>query len=99
MKEACMPNVQIRVDENLRTRAQNAIFPPLRMTQAEWWLRGLDLSTAVRMFLTQMVRENGLPFRPSADPFFSAANQEHLEKVVADLKASTRCSAHNLIED
>ncbi len=88
MKEACMPNVQIRVDENLRTRAQ-AVAQGM----------GLDLSTAVRMFLTQMVRENGLPFRPSADPFFSAANQEHLEKVVADLKASTRCSAHNLIED
>lgn len=83
-----MPNVQIRVDENLRTRAQ-AVAQGM----------GLDLSTAVRMFLTQMVRENGLPFRPSADPFFSAANQEHLEKVVADLKASTRCSAHNLIED
>lgn len=88
MKEACMPNVQNRVDENLRTRAQ-AVAQGM----------GLDLSTAVRMFLTQMVRENGLPFRPSADPFFSAANQEHLEKVVADLKASTRCSAHNLIED
>ena len=83
-----MPNVQIRVDENLRTRAQ-AVAQGM----------GLDPSTAVRMFLTQMARENGLPFRPSADPFFSAANQEHLEKVVADLKASTRCSAHNLIED
>ena len=53
-----MPNVQIRVDENLRTRAQ-AVAQGM----------GLDLSTAVRMFLTQMVRENGLPFRPSADPF------------------------------
>ncbi|MBR5734651.1 MAG: type II toxin-antitoxin system RelB/DinJ family antitoxin, partial [Desulfovibrionaceae bacterium] len=26
---------------------------------------GLDLSAAIRMFLTQMVKENGLPFIPT----------------------------------
>ena len=57
-----------------------------------------SLSTAVRLFLTQMVRENGLPFRPTADPFFSVKNQEHLARVVADLN-NRHCSTHSLIEN
>jgi DNA-damage-inducible protein J len=71
-----MPNVQVRVDENLRTQAQTVA--------ARMWL---DLASAVRIFLTQMVRENGLPFRPTGDPFYSAKNQAELEKSIAQLNA------------
>ena len=71
-----MPNVQVRVDENLRARAQTVAAS-----------MGLDLASAVRIFLTQMVRENGLPFRPTADPFYSAKNQAELEKSIAQLNA------------
>lgn len=31
---------------------------------------GMDLTTAIRVFLNQLVVENGLPFQPKADPFF-----------------------------
>ena len=34
---------------------------------------GLELSSAIRLFLRQMVAENGLPFRPSFDPLYSKA--------------------------
>jgi DNA-damage-inducible protein J len=60
---------------------------------------GLDLPSAVRVFLTHMVRENGLPFRPVGDPFYSAQNQAHLEKVVADLNNGINCAVHDLSED
>lgn len=83
-----MANVQVRVDEALRMQAQ-AVAASM----------GIDLASAVRLFLTQMVRENGLPFRPTADPFYSAKNQAHLADVVADLNAGKNCSAHKLIED
>lgn len=83
-----MANLQIRIDENLKTQAQVVANS-----------MGLDLASAVRMFLTQMIRENKLPFQPSGDPFYSAHNQAHLAKVVDDLNNGVNCSAHELIED
>jgi len=83
-----MANVQIRIDENLRDQAQ-AVATSM----------GLDLASAVRLFLTQMVRENGLPFRPQAEPFYSAKNQAHLAEVIRDLNEGKNCAAHDLIEE
>ena len=48
---------------------------------------GLDLSSAIRMFLTQMVKENGLPFRPTNDPFYSASNQAALRNSLRQMEA------------
>lgn len=83
-----MANVQVKIDDSLKNEAQ-AVAASM----------GLDLASAVRLFLTQMVRENGLPFRPYADPFYGARNQAHLAQVVADLNKGKNCAAHNLIED
>jgi DNA-damage-inducible protein J len=47
-----MANIQIYVDDTLKEQAQ-------LVAQG----MGLDLSAAVRLFLTRMVLENGLPFR------------------------------------
>ena len=82
-----MASVQVKVDDQLRKKAQ--------AVAAEM---GLDLASAVRIFLTQMVREHGLPFRPRADPFYSPKNQAHLAKVVEDLNHGKNCSARELIE-
>lgn len=71
-----MSNVQIRVDENLKIQAQ-AVATSM----------GIDLASAVRMFLTQMVKENGLPFQPSGGPFYSAKNQAALEKSITQPNA------------
>ena len=51
-------NLQIRLDSNLRNEAQ-CVLNDL----------GMDVSTAVRIFLKQVVIERGLPFRPTLDPY------------------------------
>ncbi|TYT73418.1 type II toxin-antitoxin system RelB/DinJ family antitoxin [Desulfobotulus mexicanus] len=85
-----MASVQVKVDDQLRARAQ-AVAADM----------GLDLASAIRMFLAQMVRVNGLPFQPYADPdpFYNVKNQSHLADVAADLKQGKNCSARDLIKD
>lgn len=46
-----MANLQIRINDDLKTQADN-LFASL----------GFDTSTAVRIFLTAAVENNGLPF-------------------------------------
>ncbi len=83
-----MANLQIRLDDDLRDKAQ-AVAAGM----------GLDLSSAVRMFLTQMVYENGMPFKPKSDPFYSEENVGHLKKVLSDLKAGKNVVKRNLISE
>ena len=83
-----MANLQIRIDEQLKDQAQ-AVAQGM----------GLDLTAAVRLFLTQMVRENGLPFQPKSDPFFSVRNQAHLARVARDLDSGVHCSARGILEE
>lgn len=71
-----MANVQVRVDDGLKDQAQLVAGQ-----------MGLDLSSAIRLFLAQMVKENRIPFHPSADPFYSAANKESLRQSIAQLDA------------
>lgn len=71
-----MANVQVKVDDHLRDTAQ-AVAASM----------GLDLASAVRIFLTQMVRENGLPFKPVGDPFYSERNLAALDKSIVQLNA------------
>lgn len=83
-----MANLQIRIDDDLKAQAQ-AVTAHL----------GLDVATAVRMFLTQMVRERALPFIPRMDPFYSPENQAHLTRLAQDMDTHINCSRHSLIED
>lgn len=71
-----MANLQIRVDDTLKEQAQEVAMG-----------MGLDLSSAIRMFLAQMVKENGFPFKPTNDPFYSPANQAALQASIAQLQA------------
>ena len=71
-----MANLQIRIDDTLKERAQSVVQG-----------MGLDLSGAVRLFLAQVVRENGLPFRPTNDPFYSVKNQEALYHSAAQIES------------
>jgi len=71
-----MVSLQIRIDDTLRNQAQQVAHN-----------LGMDLTTAVRVFLKQMVHSNGLPFKPEVDPFFSARNIEALKKSIASLRA------------
>jgi hypothetical protein len=46
-----------------------------------------------------MVRENGLPFQPKSDPFYSAKNQAHLAQVAKDLNNGVNCSVRSILEE
>ncbi len=59
---------------------------------------GLSLSTAYTMFLKAMVRTRSIPFRITADPFWSEKNQAYLAESIAELEAGDG-EEHELIED
>ena len=64
-----MANISIRVPDEIKKQASE-VFSDL----------GLDMSTAINMFLRQSIKSNGLPFRPVTDPFYSDSNLRALEK-------------------
>lgn len=83
-----MANLQVKIDDKLNADAK-AVAANI----------GMDVNTAVRIFLKQFVRENGLPFRPAADPFFSPENIAHLEAAARDMDAGRNIVAHDLAEE
>ena len=70
-----MINLQIRIDDKLKEDAQKVAND-----------MGMDLTTAVRIFLKQMVTDRAMPFRPDLDPFYSAKNQEMLKASIAQIE-------------
>ena len=83
-----MASLQVKIDDKLNADA--------KVVAANI---GMDVSTAVRVFLVQFVRENGLPFRPVADLFYSPENIAHLEAAMHDMKAGHNIVVNDLIED
>lgn len=49
-----MTTLNIRIEENIKNKANKTLSS-----------LGLDMSTAVKMFLHQVITENGLPFTPT----------------------------------
>lgn len=83
-----MAQVNIRIDDKLKEQGEK-LFTSL----------GMSFSTAISIFVSQSVREGALPFAVTTktDPFYSAENQEHLRKAIADLDAG-KGQLHDLIE-
>ncbi|MBQ7502034.1 type II toxin-antitoxin system RelB/DinJ family antitoxin [bacterium] len=59
---------------------------------------GMNASVAVNMFIKAVLREQRLPFEVKADPFYSSANMERLEKSVQQLLEG-KGSEHELAEE
>lgn len=59
-----MASLCIRVDDKVKAEAEK-VFSDL----------GMSTSTAINIFLKQVIRCNGIPFPVVADPFYSAENQ------------------------
>ena len=57
----------------------------------------VDVSTAVRIFLRQVVTDRSLPFRPTLDPFYNSANVTHLKKVLNDIRDGRGIEEHALL--
>lgn len=49
--------LQIRIDDQLKKKASKTLDE-----------LGMDFSSGITLFLTQLVREQALPFRPAKDP-------------------------------
>ena len=79
--------LQVRLDPQLKKKAD-------RFFSAA----GLDTTTAVRMFLRQVLIRQAIPFEIVADdPFYAPANQKVLKKSIRQLE-SGKGKAHDLVE-
>jgi len=84
---AYMAQVNIRIDDNLKERADE-LFEEL----------GLNMTTAFTMFVKAAVRQRGIPFEVTLDPFYSERNMHVLEESIRDADAG-RLTERELIED
>ncbi|HEY4509461.1 MAG TPA: type II toxin-antitoxin system RelB/DinJ family antitoxin [Candidatus Paceibacterota bacterium] len=71
-----MGTLNVRIDKNIKAKAGKTLSAI-----------GLDTSTAVRIFLHQVVLEKGLPFIPTRNPETIRAQWD---KEVADAKKNSR---------
>lgn len=83
-----MAVVNVRMDEELKKQAEE-LFEDL----------GMNMSTAITIFIKQAVRLKGLPFRvrKEEDPFFSRENLEVLRRSIAAADRG-ELTEHDLIE-
>ncbi|MCL1829290.1 MAG: type II toxin-antitoxin system RelB/DinJ family antitoxin [Oscillospiraceae bacterium] len=79
-------SMNIRMDSEVKRQAQE-LFAQF----------GLDMTTAVNMFLRQSIRQRGIPFVLQLDPFYSKANQERLLRAAARMEQFGG-TVHELIE-
>ena len=70
-------SVTIRMDENLKRRAE-ALFEDM----------GLNMTTAVTVFVKAAVRQNKIPFEISGDPVYSEENMERLRRSIAQMEST-----------
>ena len=81
--------LQVRIDSGLRKQAE-ALFGNF----------GLDMSSAVRLFLRQSIIRRRLPFEvvsDAPDPFFSETNQRILRESIASVERG-EAKAHELLD-
>ena len=84
-----MANVNIRVEDSLKKRAEN-IFSEL----------GMSMSTATNVFYRQVVRHGGIPFDLRlTDPFYSAENQTKLRKTIENYTSGASKPITKTIEE
>ncbi len=79
-------NINIRIDEELKKQFEKFCEDT-----------GLTMTTAFNIFIKKAVKEQRIPFEITADPFYSAANIERLEKAIKDAKDG-KLTIHDLIE-
>ena len=82
-----MAQVNFRIDDDVKTDAE-ALFDRL----------GLNLTTAINIFIRQALQCRGLPFDVKEDPFDSPQHVDYLRKVSADYAAGRNFAQHDLAE-
>lgn len=80
-------NISIRIDEDLKKQFEKFCSDT-----------GMTMTTAFNIFVKKAVKEQRIPFEITADPFYSAANMERLEKAIKDAEEG-KLTVHELVED
>jgi DNA-damage-inducible protein J len=85
-----MAQVNIRIDDALKEQGE-ALFRSL----------GMSLSTAFNVFVSQSVRQGGIPFEITARPkaLHGEPYMAELRRRAGDAEAGRNMSVHELIED
>ncbi len=61
---------------------------------------GMSISTAVSMFVKNVITNQKLPFSVERDPFYSKENMNHLRKIINDIESgNAKLTSHELIEE
>ena len=83
-----MAQVNIRMDDSLKEKADR-LFEDL----------GLNMTTAVNMFVRQVIRQGGIPFEITTKitPFYSAKNIEVLVQSIKEADEG-KLREHDLVE-
>ena len=82
-----MTTLNIRIDEQIKARAGRTLS-----------LLGFDMSTAVKIFLHQVITERGLPFAPTRN-MAAIKNRWDRQKVAAVKHGKTYKSAKDALRD
>ena len=67
--------VNIRMDENVKKNMEKLCNE-----------LGITISAAFNIFARKMIRENGIPFDVTADPFYSESNMQALDESIKQLE-------------
>ncbi|WP_338207744.1 type II toxin-antitoxin system RelB/DinJ family antitoxin [Lactiplantibacillus paraxiangfangensis] len=59
---------------------------------------GLNLSTAINIFIKKSIAEGGLPFEVK-DPFYSEANQAELNRRFKEVDSNQDIHSHDLLDN
>ncbi|MDD3411758.1 MAG: type II toxin-antitoxin system RelB/DinJ family antitoxin [Eubacteriales bacterium] len=81
-----MANVTIRMDDELKKQAEE-VFSKM----------GLNMTTAMTLYVKQVVLQNRIPFEITADPFYGGSNQRRLRLAVRDAE-NGKLAPHEPIE-
>ncbi|MDE7186154.1 MAG: type II toxin-antitoxin system RelB/DinJ family antitoxin [Lachnospiraceae bacterium] len=81
-------NVNIRIDEEIKRQAEGLLAD-----------MGLNMTTAVNIFLRQVLRTGGIPFEitTKTDDFYNPVNQQRLLNSISRLERGLG-TEHELIE-
>lgn len=81
--------INIRIDEETKKQFENFCNET-----------GLNVSTAINLFIKAVIRENQIPFKITTDPFYSKNNIKYLEEVIKDIETEkVRLEEHELIKE
>ena len=67
--------VNIRMDENVKKKMEKLCNE-----------LGITVSAAFNIFARKMIRENGIPFDVSADPFYSESNMIAIDQSIKEFE-------------